>query len=174
MNTINHFDRVREYFEKWITVAVSTPPPSRDICDLTITTPIQLVRFENDGANDLDPSKSAEPWLALTIREGDGFAVSIGPEPVRRYVGICIVSIYAPKGQGTGEIRKIASALSTSILKRNTLPKICKEQRESELKEDEYLRILARTGNFAIIGESDRWFQGNLTIPFEFDVITGE
>lgn len=91
----------------------------------------------------------------VTIIEGRARAVSCGSNVIRRYSGVVIISIFQAVGGGSSLLRLIATRLNDRILSAYV---------PSSLS--------IRTPFFGIIGKSGDWFQGNLTIPFEFDQLT--
>lgn len=114
------------------------------------------IQHENvNDSNDLIAAKaSKQPWTRMVIRDGRAQGASCGGNVLRRYSGIVILSIFYKQGDGTKPIRDTASSVSNFIVN------------------VQCASLSIRTPSFAIIGKSDDWFQGNLTIPFEFDQLT--
>ena len=64
------------------------------------------VAYENV---DFSPPATADPWVAIYIRNGAADVVTVGPV-VTRVGGLIQVSVYAPANEGTHEAREIADS----------------------------------------------------------------
>ena len=89
-------------------------------------------------------------WLRFAINDGDAFVATIGPNPIRRYLGIISIQIFAPQKQGDAELRRIADFISDAFIHFR----------------HPYLSF--KTPTIRDVGyEQERWYQLNLAIEFE-------
>lgn len=95
-----------------------------------------------------------DEWMRVVIREGAGVARSIGELVNRRFVGMVIISLFYQKDIGTSALRSKASIISNFLVS------------------EDIPSVYIRTPSFSLAGVTEDWFQGNITIPFEFDQIT--
>lgn len=153
------FDPVRVFFETQIT-------------DLTAGVPVQ---YENvpESAALVNAKSSKEAWVRVVIRDGDGITMTCGDNPIRRYVGIAFVSFFEKRFEGTKKMRERAERISTYILSFKDRMKTGYAGANRIVPATIPKGFLVRTPNFGIIGETEDWFGGNLTIPFEYDAHNG-
>jgi hypothetical protein len=130
----------------------------REYFETSITDTLLGMPIQHENVNDTKQLSEAKAkkrdWARLVIRQADAIAVSCGSNVLRRYSGIAIISIFCVQGRGTRKLTDLASSISSFIL------------------EQEFDSLLIRTPFFSIIGKTDDWFQGNVSIPFEFDQFT--
>jgi len=96
----------------------------------------------NAGPNDY--------WVRFAINDGDGFVATMGPSPIRRYLGIVSIQIFAPQKLGDGELRRMADFVSDAFIN------------------FKHPYLFFKTPTIRDIGyEQERWYQLNLVIEFE-------
>jgi hypothetical protein len=96
---------------------------------------------------------AASPWARLTIVEGASFQVSLGASRRFRDTGTAIVQVFTALGSGDGEAREIADDVQ-AIFKAITVA-----------------GVIFRKPSAARIGPDGRYYQVNVTIPFQADEI---
>ncbi len=95
-----------------------------------------------------------DPWVRLTIREGEGFAAGFAGGTNRyRHPGNVIVQVFAPVGTGDGKAREIADSVAA----------IFRGKRLSGIRffDAPYVQTVGPDGD---------WFQVNVQLPFEYDL----
>jgi hypothetical protein len=115
------------------------------------TTP---VKWEN---TQLSPVPT-DTYVAFTIREGKGRQVSLGNNPLIRFVGFVIIQVFIPKDSGTGQSKLLSTQVS-GIYNRKSFT--------SKRKAGYY--------TFEIVypieqGANNGWYQINLMAPFTREV----
>lgn len=102
---------------------------------------------------DFDPATSAanDPFVKLTILPASQALAGMAGR--YRCTGIVIVQVFTPRGEGTGEAYAIVS----------DIVEIFRGVRADG--------VLYRDPRFFRVGESDRYFQVNVQIPYLSDVI---
>ena len=55
---------------------------------------------------------TSEYWLQFVINDGDAFRATIGPSPIRRYLGFISIQIFAPIREGDTQLRRMADFIS--------------------------------------------------------------
>ncbi len=117
-----------------------------------------LIEFENvPESTALTTAKNNKtPWIRFIIRDGEGKRQTIGSNnPLFRYVGNIIVQIFVAQNTGTKTARELADAMTD--IWRGYTGEPCLE---------------FRTSNISVIGETEGWFQINVSIPFKNDELT--
>ena len=98
--------------------------------------------------------KLKQAWGRLVIRDAKATAVTCGDNVMRRYNGVAMLSLFFAQGTGTADLRDAASFVSNLILQSRNA------------------RLYIYTPVFNVVGKTEDWFQGNVTVPFEFDQLT--
>jgi hypothetical protein len=120
------------------------------------TTP---VRFENDGS----AAPVALPSVALVIRDGRGDAVTLGPYPLHRFVGVVITQIFVAEGTGHAQLRAYADQVAA--IWRDGVG------RGAQITAGTNSTLTFWTPYFEMAGPRTGYLQGNVTVPFYRDVI---
>lgn len=118
------------------------------------TTPIDWENAPDSAA--LTAAKGAKsPWVRFVIREGDGVLQTIGsPSRLDRYAGALIISVFVAQLTGTGTARTYADDIAD--IWRGYAGADC---------------VKFRTPFMTVVGETDGWFQINVTVNFQNDKI---
>jgi len=98
---------------------------------------------------------NGEPWVRLTIREGEASLPAFGGgSNVYRHPGTVIVQVFTPDGTGDGQAREIADSVAD----------IFRGKRLSGVRffDAPYINT---------VGTDGAWFQINVTMPFEYDLL---
>jgi hypothetical protein len=98
--------------------------------------------------------KEKNPYLVLTILEGDGDQMSMGPEPVDVFVGVIAVQIFVREGTNSRLSRELGDAVSAIF-------------RGHQFQITGSGWITCKTPSYARVGMADGWYQANVYIPFE-------
>ena len=123
------------------------------VTDSSVSLPVQ---YENvpDSPSVESAKTGNNSWVRIAVREGAGSTISCGGSILRRYPGMVIVSLFYPKEAGTSSMRQKSSHIANILLTASITS------------------TYVRTPIFEIIGDTEDWFQGNLTVPFEADQVT--
>lgn len=73
------------------------------------------VKYENDKTQ--NPAK--DPYVTLTILRGEAAVASIGASPLRRYLGIVIVRVFVPEGNGSKRVEELLELAESAFLDSN-------------------------------------------------------
>ena len=109
------------------------------------TTPI---RFENAPAID-----GINPFVALTILDGEGEQISLGTPALRRWVGLIVIQIFVKADTGTQQARAYATQAG-AVFDR------------AEFSSGNSGTIRSRIPSVRAIGVRDGWYQLNVSVPF--------
>ena len=96
------------------------------------------------------------PWIALTLQEGDGDRVSLPPMPIERFTGVISAQIFVRKNTGTRMARHYGDAVAEIF-------------RWKQFEVEGSGQITTKTPSIVHVGESDGWYQINVSIPYERD-----
>jgi len=119
-----------------------------------LTTPIA---FENtpDSTALISAKNAKSPWIRFVIRDGDGRLQTIGSNSrLDRYAGVLLISIFVAQQIGTKLAREHADSIAA--IWRGYSGASC---------------VSFGTPFINIIGETDGWFQINVTVNFQNDEI---
>ncbi|MEE9140767.1 MAG: phage tail terminator-like protein [Alphaproteobacteria bacterium] len=122
---------------------------SRFATEFATARPTVPIHYDNVAG---DPP-AASSWVRLTVVEGDSFQVAMGSTRRFRDTGVAIVQVFTPLGSGDGEAREIADDVQ-GIFKGLTVS-----------------GVVFRKPRAARIGPDGRFYQVNVTIPFQADEI---
>ena len=145
------FDIVRSFFESHLSQGALLDVIGADVPVIYDNTP------QGQSGDAQDAQKNKTPWFRCCVRQGSGRAVSSGLTVVRRYTGMCILNMFLEQGQGTRTGWGWVENIIDHILDK------------AYGKETRVTHLLVRTPSPTIIGQSEGWYQINLSIPFQFD-----
>ena len=145
------FDIIRSFFESHLCQEALVDVIGADVPVIYDNTP----QLQYGDAQEAQKNKT--PWFRCTVRDGSGRAVSSGLTVIRRYTGMCIFNMFLEQGQGMRTGWKWVGNITDHILDK------------AYGKETRVTHLLVRTPSPTIIGESEGWYQINLSIPFQFD-----
>jgi hypothetical protein len=109
------------------------------------TTPI---RYEN-----VPFKETADPYVALFIRDGEGIQASLGQVALRRWPGLIVVQVFVLPDTGTKLAKTYAETIG-AIFDR------------AEFAVPNGGSITCRIPSIAEVGVTNGWYQVNVTIPF--------
>lgn len=89
------------------------------------------------------------PWVRLTINEGQSNIIGIADTNLYRNLGVIIVQVFVPEGQGTASARQLADQAAAIF-------------RGAQFGSG----ITCRAPQLANIGVIDGWYQINVSVPF--------
>ena len=116
------------------------------------------VEWENVSESDaLIAVKNAKtPWVRFTIRDGDGNRQTIGSDSrLNRYAGSLIIQIFVAQKTGTASARTYAAIIAA--IWDGYAGEPCLEFGPADI---------------TVVGETEGWFQFNVTVPFLNDDLT--
>ena len=145
------FDIIRSFFESHLSQGALLDVIGADIPVIYENTP-QLPYGDAREAQD-----NKTPWFRCCVLRGSGQAVSSGEIVIRRYTGMCILNVFLEQGHGTRTGWGWVENIIDHILDK------------AYGKETRVTHLLVRTPSPTIIGQSEGWYQINLSIPFQFD-----
>ena len=90
-------------------------------------------------------------WLTFVINDGDAFVLTLGPNAIRRYLGIVSIQIFAPIEAGDAKLRNIADFIINTF------------------KGFKHPYLFFKTGSIRDIGKDGQWYQLNVAIEFQRD-----
>lgn len=97
--------------------------------------------------------ETADPYVALFIRDGEGTQVSLGTVALRRWPGLIIVQVFVKPDTGTKLAKTYAETIG-AIFDR------------AEFSVPNGGSITCRIPSVAAVGLKHGWYQVNVTIPF--------
>ena len=145
------FDIVRSFFESHLSQGALLDVIGADIPVIYENTP----QLQYGDAREAQENKT--PWFRCCVLRGSGQAVSSGEIVIRRYTGMCILNMFLEQFQGTRTGWGWVENITDHILDK------------AYGKETRVTHLLVRTPSPTIIGQSEGWYQINLSIPFQFD-----
>lgn len=116
------------------------------------------VEWENVPESDalLAAKEAKTPWVRFTIRDGDGDRQTIGSSSrLNRYVGALIVQVFVAQKTGTATARTYAGLIAA--IWDGYAGEPCLEFGPASI---------------TVAGETEGWFQFNVTTPFKNDDLT--
>lgn len=111
-------------------------------------TPLAHVVFDNIAYVPVQGT----PYVRLSIRPGNSERITIGSRE-HRTVGLIVVQIFTPLGQGTSDARVLA------------------EQAAAIFRDQEFGGVLCRSASIQNVGQSTDWNQFNVTVPYQRDEV---
>jgi hypothetical protein len=107
---------------------------------------------EKDG-----PPNVEQPWVRFSLSDNLGSQIALGTGGTRRFeqVGIIIIQLFAPIGQGVTKIRSLSS-IATGIF------------RGRRTSDDEVTFLNVRAED---VGPSSGWYQRNVVVEYSYDLL---
>lgn len=99
------------------------------------------------------------PWVALSIFPGEGFQVSLGDNPLHRFVGVIVVRILVPEAQGLATAEAYADQAAAVFLDSTTGKPVSFASGSGGL-------IHCRTPKKELAGPTGGFFMYNVSVPF--------
>jgi hypothetical protein len=103
------------------------------------TTPIDWENVDFDTPNN-------SPWIRLSVLNGESDRRNINSG--KRHLGLVVIQIFVPINTGTNTIRGYADTLAAVF------------------EDQDFDDVECGIASIAIIGNSDVWYQVNVTIPY--------
>ena len=111
------------------------------------------VAYDNAPAGQAvtDAQSNKDPWVRCVVNHGDSQTASVGSDPCVRRTGLVMCQVFTDRKIGSKTAMDIASSLAGHL----------------EYHQDG--KFLTRAASVNRIGDSDTWFQINVSVPFVAD-----
>lgn len=111
------------------------------------------LKTQYDNQIDFEP-ENQNVWCRLNIRDGNEDRTDLGDNPRVKVIGLIIAQLFTPVNTGDKQIRVTADTIKTNFTNVTASS------------------VIYRTPYITTIGLSDtKWWQVNVTIPFEYNYI---
>ncbi len=112
-------------------------------------TPILPTGYDNDEKF-VQPEKG--PWARVTILIADSDLIELGQVKTHRHIGILFIQLFDDIGNGDKNLLTLFDVIDPLF--------------RSQL----FTGITYRTPTLKRVGQSEKWYQINVQIPFQFDI----